>query len=96
MRVVWSQSAINDLKAIFNYLNEDDPHAAAAAFRAIRAKADLLRQFPALGPTFDGAVRQLSVSRTPYVIIYKLQPDRVHLLRLFDSRQDWQNQLKDI
>ena len=92
MRISWSRDAARDLQAIYDYLDRHDPHAAARALRAIRNKAALLQQFPNLGPPLDGAERRLSVTGTPYVLVYQTQPDRLFVIRVFDARQDWLGQ----
>ena len=89
MRLIWSDPAVADLRGINDYLRQHDPRAAITALRAINAKAKLLRRFPGLGPPVDEARRYVSVSRTPYVLVYVIKPDRVEIHRVYDSRQDW-------
>jgi plasmid stabilization system protein ParE len=92
MRVSWSRDAVRDLQAIYDYLEQHDPRAAVRALQAIREKALLLLEFPNLGPPLDGGVRRLSVTGTSHVIVYETQPDRLSVLRIFDTRQDWLKQ----
>jgi plasmid stabilization system protein ParE len=95
MPVTWSQSAFNDLEAIYDYLKQHDPNAVARSERAIRSKAVLLSQFPELGSQLDDRARRLSVPNTPYVIVYELQARSVSVLRVFDTPQDWQHRIDE-
>jgi plasmid stabilization system protein ParE len=89
MRLIWSGPALNDLRGINDYLRQHDSRAAIAALRAINDKARLLLQFPGLGPSMVAEQRYVSVTRTPYVLVYAIERERVEIYRAHDSRQNW-------
>ena len=95
MRLIWSKPALQDLTNIDAYLEAHDPQAATTALRAINTKAKLLREFPGLGPAFDESVRYVSVSRTPYVLVYAIRRGQVEIIRVYDSRQDWRREIDE-
>jgi hypothetical protein len=49
----------------------------------------LLRDNPFIGhPTEENGVRELPISRTPFSFIYRVTPDRVEVIRVWDQRAD--------
>jgi len=54
-KVIWSDSAINDLKEICDYIARDKPNAAEKVGRGILEHVKLLETFPLIGPRIRGA-----------------------------------------
>jgi toxin ParE1/3/4 len=98
---VWTPQAREDLIEIYAYLGFDNLPAAERIFNAIRAKAELLIEYPRLG------VRRADIrpsTRTliegPYLILYETHPDEdegrideVEIVRIVDGRRNLKNLL---
>ena len=57
----------------------------------------MIGQFPFLGREFDGnyLIRHFAVHGFPYMLIYKIESERVIILAVFNSRQD-PRKLRDV
>ncbi len=86
-KVIWSDSAIEDLEKICEYIALDNPEAAGRIGRGILDHVKILETFPAIGPAYprrsSGAVREI-VFRN-YRIFYEVtgNPKSVHILRVW-------------
>ena len=88
-RVIWSESAQDDIWRVDRYLRQFGAAVAVRTLRLIRAKLDLLRDYPLAGPQLDAESRSILVRGTPYVIIYAVIQTEIAVLRLRDAREDW-------
>jgi toxin ParE1/3/4 len=90
MRIVWTEPALRDLVFARDYVAHDDPLAAKnQAERVFGAVAGLLR-FPEIGrPGRRAGTRELVISRTPYLMPYRLRGDTIEILRVLHGRQRW-------
>lgn len=90
MNLVWTHSALGDLEHARDYVAQEDPSAAARLARRVIEVAALLRETPAIGRR--GRVpgtREMAVTRTPYVLVYRLGEDAVEILRVLHGRRAW-------
>ena len=90
MEVKWTPSALADLKHAGDYIGKDDPPAAQAM--AVRAQegVEYLLQHPNLGRT--GRVRgtrELVISGSPFVVIYRVRFDQIQILRVLHHARKW-------
>jgi toxin ParE1/3/4 len=99
VNLVWTPQAREDLIEIYTYIGFDNPSAAERIFNAVRAKAELLVEFPRLG------VRRREIRPTtrmliegPYLILYETHPDCdeggidvVEVVRIVDGRRNLKN-----
>lgn len=93
-RIIWSRSARNDLADIDNWFEQlGDPELALSATLAMRGRGHLLERFPAIGSPLDKGIRKLIVPGWPYIILYSIGPDAVHVVRVRHSHSDWANEL---
>jgi addiction module RelE/StbE family toxin len=91
MHVRFSEDAEADLVAIFDYLAERNPQAAARVIDRILTTSLQLETFPLLGrPGRATRTRELPAPRTPYIVIYSL-PDEYHVEveRVLHGAQLW-------
>ncbi len=88
--ILWSGPALNDLRAIKDYISYDKPSAAKRLAKKISQGVLDLAVHPHLGrevPEFPGSgYREVIVS--PYRIIYELREGKVVVLRVWHSRRD--------
>ena len=90
MQIKWLRSAFNDLKSIADYIALDSPTAALAMIDTIERMTDGLAEHPQRGR--DGRLpgtRELVIPGTAYISVYRLKPDRVEILRVLHSAQNW-------
>jgi plasmid stabilization system protein ParE len=88
MIVEWSARAINNLDAIWIYLSERNLAAAVQTVRAIRSAGDSLTDQPARGRRGQvGDTRELMVLGTPYIIVYRIQRERVEIAAVLHGAQ---------
>jgi addiction module RelE/StbE family toxin len=86
----WTPSALHDLTDAANYIAEDNPRAARDMARRVREAVEYLMEYPSLGRT--GRVRgtrELVVSGTPFIIVYRVRFDSVQILRVLHHAQKW-------
>lgn len=90
MRLEWTPSARSDLANHFYYIAATNFDAAIDQEDRITAAVERLTAYPMLGRQGRwGQTRELVVPRTPYLVIYRLLPDAVELLRIIHGAQDW-------
>ena len=97
--VVWTDSAKESLRAIFNYIAQSSPEFARRMVDRITDRSEQMSTFPLSGrvvPEFNvGQLRELF--ERPYRIIYHLRPDRievvavVHMARRMNVAEDEEN-----
>ena len=90
MQVRWTSAAADDLENIANYLFEKTPQNAARLIREIYGAPTALRNFPNRGRAGkkDGT-RELVLPSVPYIIVYHVTGDTVHIVRILHGAQDW-------
>lgn len=96
MKLVWSQRAAADRLAIFTWIAEDDPRAAALVDNRLEDAARRLIDFPESGrPGRVEGTRELVVAQTPYVVPYQIIEDTVRLLRVIHGARMWPNEISN-
>ncbi|MGD0521184.1 MAG: type II toxin-antitoxin system RelE/ParE family toxin [Terracidiphilus sp.] len=96
MHLEWSVFARADRKAIFDYIEGDNPRAAITVDERIRTRLEDLAQFPEMGrPGRIEGTRELVVSGTPYIAAYRIVGDTVRVLRVLHGAQQWPETLPD-
>ena len=94
MRLVWTEPALRDLAAARAYIARESVSAADRQVDRVIAAVGSLFQFPELGrPGRRAGTRELVVSRTPYVVAYRLRGGVIEVLRVLHGRQRWPDQM---
>jgi plasmid stabilization system protein ParE len=89
MRLIWSPFAQANLRDINSYYGSRNSRATAKLIGRIFRSADNLLQYPNLGkPNAFKTCRLLQVPKTAYVLPYRVMPDGIEILAVFDQRQD--------
>jgi toxin ParE1/3/4 len=86
LKILWLEKAVIDLEEAYEFILYDDPSAGAGEVGKILKSVELLADNPALGKA--GRVpktRELVVSGTPYLVIYRVKNDRLEVLRVFHA-----------
>lgn len=88
--LVWLKRALNDRDAQLDYIAEDNPLAAVDQGDHIEDQVDQLLQHPQMGrPGRKQGTRELVISRTPFIVVYRIKGRRIELLRLLHGSQKW-------
>ena len=89
MKVFLSEDADSDLLNVHAYLAERNPAAVVSLAHEFEAKFQNLSRFPFIGRDRSNLVRGIrSVVAGNYVIFYRVDPDRVTIMRVLDGRSD--------
>jgi toxin ParE1/3/4 len=96
MRLEWSAYALADRTAIFDYIEADSPQAAIEVDDRIREQVKILAPFPQSGrPGRIEGTRELVISRTPYIVAYRIKENTVHILRVLHGARRWPDDVSE-
>ena len=95
MTVVWSRRAIRNIRAARAYIARENPVAATVVTERIIQQVELLLKFsPGIGrPGRIAGTRELVISRTPYVVVYRIAAGNVDILAVIHHARDWPGRL---
>lgn len=94
MKIIWLESAREQLEEILEYISQDSPLNAHKYTAELFARTNNLLQFPDIGTIYSWkgqkVVRRLVIDKTKF-ILYKIEKKNDHLLILSirDTRTDW-------
>ena len=90
MQVVWTRRAYRHLDDIQDFIAHESPRAAEALANDILDRSDLLlANNPLIGrPGRVDETRELVLSGTPYIVVYRVRAD-IEILALLHSSRDW-------
>jgi toxin ParE1/3/4 len=90
MPIVWLPIAVQDIIHIRTYIADEDPKSAQNIALRIDKAVNRLSAMPNLGrPGRISGTRELVVSTTPYLAVYRVQNNRVEILRVLHGRQSF-------
>jgi len=92
LNIVWLPLADLTFDAQVDRIGQDSPQAAREVGDRVYEQVEQLAQFPELGRAGRGrGTRELVISRTPFVVVYRVRPKlgRVEILRVLHARQKW-------
>ena len=73
-----------------DFIAADNPLAAADQDDQIERQVNMLLQHPKMGrPGRIKGTRELVISHTPFVVVYREKPERVEVIRFLHSAQQW-------
>lgn len=88
--IAWLAEASAEKDELLDYIAERSVLAALGVDEHIRQQVGQLAEFPFLGrkgriaDTFE-----LVISRTPYIVVYRIHKDEARILHVFHERRDW-------
>lgn len=83
MKVVWTETALNDLQELREYIRSDKPSAAASVAKRILDTVEIISLQPSIGrPGRVPDTREMAVSKTPFLIPYSIIEDQLIILRI--------------
>jgi addiction module RelE/StbE family toxin len=96
IQLKWSAFALADRTSIFDYIEADNPRAAASIDERIRTRVMGLAQFPEMGRAgrIEGT-RELVISGTPYIAAYRVDGETIRILRVLHGAQRWPEEIAE-
>jgi toxin ParE1/3/4 len=90
VRTVWAPRAQRRLQEIVSFLAAEQQAAAERVLEQLLEAARTLEEHPYLGRRGRlRGTRELSVARTPYLLIYRVRGEVLEVLTIFDGRRRW-------
>ncbi len=90
MKIIWTRPALRQLADAREYIEVDNPRAASRLIHHIEISVNRLRMFPLLGrPGFRDNTRELVITDTPYIVVYRADADAVYIFAVCHSATDW-------
>ena len=94
MKLRWLTAALADLRAIKDYISEENPAAAQRVIENIRIETGILIKQPSIGRAGRIAdTRELVINQYPYIVAYREHGDEVHILAVVHTSRQWPEQL---
>jgi len=93
MQVRWTLPAAQDLEEITLYIQKDSESAARAVARTLFDAANSLDLMPSRGRRGRiPGTRELVVPGLPYIVVYRVTSEAVHLLHIYHAARNWPGQ----
>ena len=90
MKLVWTKQAIADLDRAYSYIAETDPDRSQDMIGRIEKAVQSLQQFPKMGrPGRVPQTRELVISRTPFILPYRVWQNRIEILAVLHGSRRW-------
>jgi addiction module RelE/StbE family toxin len=94
MKLRWLTAALADLRAIKDYISEENPVAAQRVIENIRIETGILIKQPNIGRAGRIAdTRELLINQFPYIVAYREHGDEIHILAVVHTSRLWPEQL---
>ncbi|MGD9889110.1 MAG: type II toxin-antitoxin system RelE/ParE family toxin [Halothiobacillaceae bacterium] len=90
MTLVWSLAAQQQRFEQLDYIAQKHPLAAIRLDEEIEKQVDYLLAQPQMGrPGRISTTRELVIQRTPFILVYRINQERIEILRLLHGAQIW-------
>ncbi len=91
MKIDWSPEAVEDLESIRAYVAQDSPVAATRlVLRIVLDVETQLPDSPHIGrPGRVSGTRELVISKTPYIVPYRVRGTTIQVLRVYHGARRW-------
>lgn len=91
MKINFTPQALEDLRAIKNWIAQEDDRAAERVISRIRQTAMMFAQFPKLGHLGDVAgTREFKVTGLPYMIAYQIASEtEIDILTIIHAKRQY-------
>ena len=90
MIIRWLPQAHRNRLEQLDYIAQDNPLAAIGQDEEIERQVNMLLEHPKMGrPGRVAGTRELVVSSTPFVVIYRLHTQHIEVIRMLHSSQQW-------
>ena len=90
MKIRWLEDAVYDLQALRNYISVENPKAAAQVAKKILDGIHIMSEQPEIGrPGRVFNTRELVITKTPYIIPYRVKDSIIEIIRVLHSARQW-------
>jgi addiction module RelE/StbE family toxin len=93
MKVFWTETAVNHLSSIYNYISQNSPQYAQRLVERLTRRSEQIANFPFSGrlvPEFE--TEQLrEVIEGSYRIIYYIKPEQIDVIAVLHAAQNIEN-----
>jgi toxin ParE1/3/4 len=91
MSIQWSGEAVDDLRSLQAFIAKGNPAAARKmALAIVEAVETQLPENPQMGrPGRFSGTRELVISRTPYIVPYRIKAGTIQVLRIYHGARRW-------
>jgi plasmid stabilization system protein ParE len=94
MQLIWSAPARHDLLDIAFHYGQIDSDLPFTLLERIYDAPIILTRFPNIGsPTSDSRVRKWVVKRTPFILFYVINGNRIEIRHVRHASSNWQNEI---
>lgn len=96
MNIVFLASTRADLRWFKRYYTRVFPEGRSNADRQFKTFLDILKANPGIGHPYEPEpeVREYSLPRVPFTVLYRVKSDRIEVLRVYDQRSAFSNEQK--
>ena len=96
MKLVWTARSRADRRAIYAYIEAENPRAAITVDERIRNAVHRLTDFPNSGRVgrVEGT-REVVVKGAPYILAYRIEGNIVRILRVIHAARLWPEEMPD-
>jgi len=90
MNLIWGSRARRDFHELISYIAEESIRTAELVSNRIENATEVLRTMPRSGrPGRVAGTREHPVPRTPYILVYRVNPSGVLSLRIYRAARRW-------
>jgi toxin ParE1/3/4 len=90
LNIRWLPRAQHDRRDQLDYIAQENPLAAIGQDEQIERQLNMLLVHTKMGrPGRVADTRELVISSTPFVVVYRLQARHIEIVRLLHSAQQW-------
>ena len=94
MDVIWLDPALDDLRLVQTYIARENPSAAKRVVQRVVQAVHSLSKLPHMGrPGRVVGTREQMVLDTPFIVPYRVEKDRLEVLRVLHGAQKWPDHL---
>lgn len=94
MKIVFLAEAKGDLRWFKHYYMRVFPEGRRIADQRFKALLQLLKSNPMVGEEVESfpGTREFPIRSTPFSVIYRVRPNQIEVLRVFDQRSEFSNE----
>ncbi len=90
LKIIWLPLAENQRAEQLEYIARDNPRAAADQDERVGQRLRALKAHPRVGrPGRVPDTRELVISGTPFIVVYRLRAERIEVIRFLHGAQQW-------
>ena len=93
MKVFWTETAVNHLSAIYNYISQNSPQYAQRLVERLTRRSEQIANFPFSGrlvPEFE-TEQMREVIEGSYRIIYYIKPEQIDVIAVLHAARNIEN-----